>query len=109
LADSVWAGKTPQANGTGWLTMTFKNLAEPLDEEAPENTGQRVICSFSVDNSTNNWGYTYDSTTKAGTITTGIPWNPASDGFTVSADGKTLTISNYGGHGEEDLTFSRLR
>jgi hypothetical protein len=107
LVNSVWAGETPRQGD--WLTMTFKNLAEPLDEEkAPEKTGQRVICSFSADNSTNDWGYDYDSTKKAGTITTGSPWSPAPDGFTVSADGKTLTIPNYGGHGE-GLAFSRLR
>ncbi|MDR1586346.1 MAG: hypothetical protein LBS57_02685 [Treponema sp.] len=106
LANSVWAGGTPQGDNTGWLTITFKNLATAI--AGSEATGQRVICSFSADNSTNNWGYAYNSSDKTGTITTsGWPFAPS--GFTISADGKTLTIPNYGSHDEGSREFKRLR
>ncbi|MCL2763116.1 MAG: hypothetical protein FWD36_07940 [Treponema sp.] len=81
LVYSVWAGETPR-NGD-WLTITFM-------------PGNKVIWSFSIDNTTNEWGYAFDSAAHTGTITTGLPWNPAPGGFAVS--GNTLTITNYGGH-----------
>jgi hypothetical protein len=95
LVLSVFGGSTPQDNGKGWLTITFK--ADSI-----------VIFSFSADNTTNAWEYSYNSTEKTGTITNpGGGWNPAPNGFTVSGDSKTLTITNYGFHGGDPRTFNR--
>jgi hypothetical protein len=93
LVESVWAGETPRSGD--WLTITFKNLETAI--AGSDETGLRVIWSFSVDNSSNNWGYTYDSSTGIGTVISS-GWNPAPDGFSISADGKTLTITHYGNH-----------
>jgi hypothetical protein len=107
LAHTVWAGATPQANGTDWLTITFKDLSAAI--VGSTETGRRAICSFSADNSTNNWGFTYDSEARTGTIIVESGWNPAPNGFTISADGKTLTITNYGNHASSPRDFKRLR
>jgi hypothetical protein len=104
LVNSVWAGETPRPGD--WLTITFKNLTSAI--VGSTETGERVIWSFATDNTTNNWGYTYNSTTKTGTITAG-GWNPAPDGFSISADGKTLIITHYGSHEGEAREFNRLR
>jgi hypothetical protein len=92
LINSVWAGETPRAGD--WLTITFR----------PE---KKVIWSFSVDNTTNEWDYSFDDKNQ-GTITNpqGL-WNPAPNGFTVS--GNTLTITNYGSHGGASREFRRVR
>jgi len=92
LINSVWAGASPRAGD--WLTISFK----------PDG---KVICSFSVDNTTNEWGYTFNSS-NTGTISTpeGV-WNPAPNGFTVSAN--TLTITNYGSHSGLSREFKRVR
>ena len=92
LANSVWAGETPREGD--WLTITFR----------PEG---KVIWSFSVDNTTNLWDYTFNDN-NAGTISSpGGSWNPAPNGFTVS--GNTLTITNYGSHGGAPRDFRRVR
>jgi hypothetical protein len=100
----VWAGETPRDGD--WLTISFKDLTTAI--AGSEETGLRAIGSFSIDNSTNNWGYTYNVTTRAGTVTASR-WNPAPDGFTISEDGKTLTITHYGNHEGDPREFKRLR
>jgi hypothetical protein len=92
LENWVYGGETPQANNTGWLTITFKE----------EN---KVICAFSADNTTNEWDYTYDKGTRAGTVSkAGGGWTPGD--FTISEDGKTLTFSSYMGAARD---YKRLR
>jgi uncharacterized repeat protein (TIGR02543 family) len=105
LVNTVWAGETPRAGD--WLTITFKNLSKAIS--GSEETGARVIWSFNSDNSTNNWGYTYDDETKTGTIAHSGSWNPAPNGFSISEDGATLTVTNYGYHGGAPRDFKRLR
>jgi len=92
LEYTVWAGETPRAGD--WLTIAFQ----------PEG---KVVFSFSIDNSTNLWDYTFDKTTKKGTIDTGIPWNPAPNGFAINGD--ILTITNYGNHEGAPRNFQRYR
>jgi hypothetical protein len=106
LVGSVWAGTTPQDNGNGWLTISFKDLTTAINGSA--EIGLRTIWSFNADNTTNNWGYTYDGTARTGTIASS-GWNPAPNGFSVSADGTTLTITNYGNHSGSPREFKRLR
>ena len=78
LVGSVWAGETPREGD--WLTITFR-----------ENN--RVTMSFTYDDTTNDWQFTYRN--NEGTfITDG--WNPAPQGFTVNGD--TLSIVNFGNH-----------
>ncbi|MCL2412305.1 MAG: hypothetical protein FWC97_11760, partial [Treponema sp.] len=89
---STWVGEGPQ----GEIVISFM----------PEN---RVIWYFAHDNSRQDWGYTFDTNTNTGTIITGIPWNPAPDGFTKT--GNALTILHFGGHSDEygvTRTFTRL-
>ena len=92
LVNSVWAGETPRAGD--WLTITFR----------PEN---KAIWSFSIDNTSNEWGYSYNSAAGAGTITVSEGWNPAPGGFSISGD--TLTIANYGSHSGAPRAFRRYR
>ena len=94
LVGSVWEGETPRAGD--WLTIEFK-------------AGGKVIFSFKIDNSANEWEYTFDKSTNTGTIIVNPedPWNPAPDGFTVNGD--TLTITNYGFHGGAPRDFKRYR
>ena len=92
LVGSVWAGHTPRDGD--WLTITF-------------NTDDIVIWSFTFDNSTNEWEYSWDDVESEGTIITGIPWNPAPNGFTI--EGNTLTITNYGSHEGSPREFRRYR
>jgi hypothetical protein len=96
LENTVYGGLTPQANGTGWLTLAFK-------------ADYKVTAAFNADNSTNEWEYAYDVETGNGTITVASGWNPAPNGFTLSTDTKTLTITNYGSHGGFSRDFMRLR
>jgi hypothetical protein len=93
IVNTVWAGETPRAGD--WLTITFKDK-------------DKIVLSFAIDNTSNEWNFTYDSGAKKGTIATGGSWSPAPEGFTISADAKTLTIPNYGGHGGA-REFKRLR
>ena len=90
LIDSVWAGETPRPGD--WLTITFK----------PQG---KVIWSFTIDNSTNVWEYTFDKDNRGTIITPEGTWNPAPNGFTISGD--TLTITNYGSHGGSPRDFQR--
>ena len=92
LAGSVWAGETPRAGD--WLTITFMEAGV-------------VVMSFSIDNSSNEWGYTFDGGTGEGTISVPSGWNPAPGGFTI--DGDTLTITNYGSHEGAAMNFKRCR
>ena len=92
LAGSVWAGHTPAA-GT-WLTITFR----------PDN---RVTMSFSHDNSSNDWEYTWDNADSSGTVITG-GWPIAPNGFTI--DGNVLSITNFGNHNPQAVhSFQRYR
>ena len=91
LVNSVWAGETPRPGD--WLTITFKPEA-------------KVVWSFSLDNTTNEWDYTFDTVENNGTIDSGESWNPDPDGFTINGD--TLTVTNYGDHGEV-RDFKRYR
>jgi hypothetical protein len=104
LTDTVWTGETPRAGD--WLTISFKDISEAI--AGSTETGSRAIWSFTIDNTTNNWGYAYDSKTGTGTIVSG-GWNPAPDGFTVNEDGTTLTITHYGSHTGDPRSFKRLR
>jgi hypothetical protein len=97
LTNAIYGGGTPQANNTGWLTLAFK-------------ADGKVVAAFNADNTTNEWQYVYDSAKKQGMITNPSGgWNPAPDGFTISGDTKTLTITNYGFHGGDPRDFKRLR
>jgi hypothetical protein len=92
LINSVWVGETPRSGD--WLTITFR----------PE---KKVTMSFSIDNTSNNWNYTFDDKNQ-GTITNpNGDWVPAPNGFTVS--GYILTITNYGFHGGASREFKRVR
>jgi hypothetical protein len=86
LVNTVWAGETPREGD--WATFTFK--AEG-----------KVIASFAVDNTTNEWTYTYDNNSKSGSFSGGL------GAFTISGDNKTLTITQYYAHGLRE--FQRLR
>jgi hypothetical protein len=91
LINSVWVGETPRSGD--WLTIAFKS-------------GKNVIMSFSFDNTSNNWNYTFDDKNH-GTITNPEGgWSPAPNGFTIN--GNTLTITNYGGH-VTSRDFKRVR
>jgi hypothetical protein len=88
----VYGGGTPQESDTGWLTITFKE-------------SNKVICAFSADNTTNEWEYTYDKKSKAGTVSiSGGGWTPGD--FTISNDDNTLTFSSYMGAARD---YKRLR
>jgi hypothetical protein len=100
----VWAGETPRAGD--WLAISFKDIDTAI--AGSDETGLRSVWSFSIDNSTNNWGYAYDAATRTGTITA-TGWHPAPDGFAISEDGTTLTITHYGSHAGDPREFKRLR
>ncbi len=91
LVGSVWAGQTPRAGD--WATISFR----------PDNL---VVMSFSIDNSSNGWEYTFNSLNQ-GTITNPSGWAPAPNGFTITGD--TLTIVNYGSHEGAPRNFRRVR
>lgn len=95
LVGSVWGGLTPQGNGTGWLTITF-------------TADNKVIWAFSFDNTTNEWGYTFNAT-DGGTITVPSGWNPCPNGFTINDGGDTLTVTHYGSHAGDPRSFKRYR
>jgi alpha-tubulin suppressor-like RCC1 family protein len=88
LENTVYGGLNP---GGAWVNVSFK-------------ADGKVICSFSNDNSTNEWSYTYQDD-RTGAISSG-GWSPGA--FTLSADGGTLTFTNFGNHGASK-TFDRLR
>jgi outer membrane protein assembly factor BamE (lipoprotein component of BamABCDE complex) len=90
LVNSVWLGETPRDGD--WLTIAFK----------PEG---KVMWAFSIDNSINEWDYTFD-TDNAGTISSAA-WNPCPNGFTINGD--TLTVTNYGNHDGAARNFTRVR
>ena len=92
LVYSVWAGETPRPGD--WLTIAFK----------PDG---KVVFSFSIDNTSNEWEYAFDSDLKTGTIIVPGGWNPAPNGFSIS--GNTLTITNYGSHAGDSREFKRFR
>lgn len=94
LVNSVWMGTTPQNNGKGWLTITFRS-------------GGRAIWAFNTDNTTNEWVYTFDNNDSGTVINPAGGWTPAPNGFTVSGD--TLTITNYGNHTGGPRTFKQVR
>jgi hypothetical protein len=92
LENWVYGGETPQSPNPGWLTITFQK-------------NNKVICAFSHDGTTNEWNYSYDKGTRAGTISrSGGGWTPGD--FTISGDGKTLTFNNFMGAARN---YKRLR
>ncbi|MDR1058593.1 MAG: hypothetical protein LBL43_03510 [Treponema sp.] len=109
LTNSVWGGNTPQGSGIGWLTITLKNITEADDDFG--TAGLRAVCAFSWDNTTNDWTWEgYNQTARTGTITRGTSSGWQGPGaFTISADGKTMTFSNYGNHDTGTDAFKRLR
>jgi outer membrane protein assembly factor BamE (lipoprotein component of BamABCDE complex) len=90
LINSVWFGETPRDGD--WLTIAFKGEG-------------KVIWSFSSDNTSNEWDYTFD-TDNAGTVISEA-WNPCPNGFTINGD--TLTVTNYGSHSGPARNFTRVR
>jgi hypothetical protein len=106
LAGTVWGGETPRSGD--WLTIAFNYYsgdAENGYSVDAEAGALKTLWSFSFDNSTNVWDYTFDN--GEGAISTGGPWNPCPSGFTISGD--TLTVTNYGNHSGGPRTFTRLR
>ena len=81
LIDTVWAGETPREGD--WLTITFR----------PKG---KVIWEFSIDNTTNEWNYSFNFDNEGIISIPGGGWNPAPHGFTVNGD--TLSIVNFGNH-----------
>jgi len=113
VVNSVWAGQTPAANNTGWLTITFR-AKSTSDTSYEKDMGANVaVLSYGQDNSSAVWDYSYDSTTRTGTgfsngksAWTGAAttWNPGA--FTISSDGNTLTFSNFMGG---PMDFKKVR
>ena len=115
LVGSVWAGSTPAATNTGWITITFRAKAtgngSAGTNEASMGTNVAVI-SYAQDNTTAVWNYSYDSTTRAGTaFTDGLTpagaaqtWNPGA--YTINAAGDEITFSSFMG---SSRTFKRYR
>jgi hypothetical protein len=87
LANAVYGGTNP---GNAWVTITFRSDG-------------KMIGAFSGDNTSNEWDYTCAN--GSGSITSS-GWTPGA--FTLAEDGKTLTFTNFGGHGGAK-TFNRLR
>ena len=83
LLNTVWAGDGPRSGD--WVTFTFYDDGD-------------LVVSFSIDNSSNEWKYSYNSDKGTGTIITG-GWPVAPNGFTIS--GNTLSITNFGNHNPE--------
>jgi hypothetical protein len=102
LVDSVWGGETPRDDD--WLTITFREIEGTGVSGFTGTPGSRAVCSFSVDNSTNNYAFTYDDKTKSGSITGS--WAPGD--FTIGKNNSTITFSNYGGHSGA-RSFARFR
>jgi hypothetical protein len=102
LAGSVWGGSTPAGNNTSWLTLTFRAKRTSGYEAGMAGSNVAVI-SYAHDNSTAVWEYSYDSAAKAGTAFVNgrkpdgseTSWNPGA--YTISADGKTITFTNFMG------------
>ncbi|MDR1176212.1 MAG: hypothetical protein LBK83_12180 [Treponema sp.] len=87
LANTVYGGTNP---GGAWVTVTFRSDG-------------KMIGAFSGDNTSNAWDYVCIE--GAGSITSS-GWTPGA--FMIPNDGKTLTFTNFGGHGSE-REFMRLR
>lgn len=89
LANAVYGGTNP---GNAWVTITFRSDG-------------KMIGAFSGDNTSNEWDYTCAN--GSGSITSS-GWTPGA--FTLAEDGKTLTFTNFGGHGGQNyLTASGTR
>jgi hypothetical protein len=105
LAVSVWGGSTPAGNNTSWLTLIFRPKRTGAENYESSMAGDNIaVISYAHDNSTAVWEYSYDSSARAGTAFTNgrtppsgsaTTWNPGA--YTVSADGKTLTFTNFMG------------
>jgi hypothetical protein len=101
LAGSVWGGSTPAGSNTAWLTLTFRPKRSS-GEDSMNGTNVAVI-SYSHDNSTAVWDYSYDNDAKVGTAFTNghkpddgtTTWNPGA--YYISVDGKTLTFTSFMG------------
>jgi hypothetical protein len=106
LVNTVWSGPTPAENG--WLTVAFRSRRTSNADNGEQSlTGANVaVLSYTHDNTTAVWEYAYDDEAGTGTAPTGgrkpnnetESWNPGV--YTISADGKTLTFTNFGGHGD---------
>jgi hypothetical protein len=109
LAGSVWGGPTPAANGTSWLTLTFraKRTGGSGTYEAAMNGNNVAVVSYAHDNTSAVWEYGYDAGARAGTAFANghnkageaTTWNPGA--YTVSEDGKTLTFTSFMGQARE--------
>jgi hypothetical protein len=86
LENSVWGGENPMG---AWTTFTFQGTAT-----------NKVVVSFSQDNSTNNWDYSYTDGDKTGTMA-------SLNAFTINAEETILSITNFFIHGPKD--FKRYR
>jgi hypothetical protein len=92
LEGSVWGGSTPAENGTAFITLTFK-------------AGGEVVASFSHDNSTNSWTYTYSTSGNTGSIT-GAPWL---GNFNISTNGRQINFPNLMGGRDNARSFNRYK
>ncbi|MDR2501178.1 MAG: hypothetical protein LBD37_08905 [Treponema sp.] len=91
LANAVYGGLNP---GGAWVTVAFK-------------TGNKAVCAFSMDNTTNEFGYTYLDN-KTGSVSNATGSSFSLGAFTMNDDESVLTFTNFGGHGGA-LNFKRLR
>jgi len=115
LVGSVWVGQTPAANNTGWLTITFraKSTSGTAGTIEADHGNYVAVLSYAHDNTSAVWDYSYDSKDRQGTgffnghsawSGDATSWNPGA--YTISADGKTLTFSNFMGSSRD---FKKVR
>jgi hypothetical protein len=111
VVGSVWAGQTPAANNTGWLTITFRTKAAGNSYESGMGVNVAVL-SYAHDNTSAVWDYSYYTNHTGEAFTNGksawtgadTTWNPGA--YTISADGNTLTFSSFMGG---PMDFKKVR
>jgi hypothetical protein len=113
LTGSVWGGSTPAAEGTSWLSISFR--AKRTGDAESAQTGENVVVvSYTHDSTTAVWDYSYDSAARAGTAFTnghktdgtGTSWNPGA--YTISGDGNTLTFSSFMGEARSYKRYAQI-
>jgi hypothetical protein len=113
LVNTVWSGSTPAAGNTGWITLSFRaKRGSPDHGEQSLTVPNAAVISYAHDNTTAIWDYAYNNDTREGTAptngykpdNTATGWNPGA--YTISADGQTLTFTNFMG---EPRSYRRFR